>query len=228
MKRIRLSITIIALMALVGIRAHADPINIYVGGGSVTFTHNSGGGQNLSFSGLRLSTLDSSFNTPLTISSGAGGFLFNSAAGGQGYFAPLNAAFFTMGSTSSGIARGTIDSIQIIGATVGSSLTSFTLQLSFGNLSFQQCSTSNCTNSSTLMQFATAPAGSAVLHFSFQNTTATTVAQLLALGGTHSSTMSGEFDADSTSVTPEPASLALFGSGLLLLGLRIGRKKSKV
>lgn len=224
MKRILLLLTAAIAVVLIAIPASADPINIYVGSGSVNLVHNANGGQNFSFSSLRLLTFDTSNGTPLTISPGSGSLLFNSASGGQGYFAPLNGAYFTMGNTASGSARGTIDAIEILGATVGSNLTSFTLQLSFSRLSFQPCTANGCTNSDTLSQFATAPNGSAVLHFSFQNSTANSVPQLLALSGTHTSSMSGEFDADS-SVTPEPASLALFGTGLIAFGLRVCRKK---
>lgn len=226
MKAYWLVLVILIVLGCGGVRAYADPINIYVGAGTLSLVHNSGGGQNLSFSGNMLFTSDSSSGTPLTISPASGRFLFNSVSNGQGYFAPLSAASFTMGNANSGILKGGIDSIQIIGATVGSKLTSFTLQLSLSNMSFKSCTTNGCTDSDDLTQFSVSPTGSAVLHFSFQNTTATTVAQLLALSGTHTSTMSGEFDSDS-SVTPEPASLALFGTGLLALGVRLGRKAKK-
>ena len=225
MKVLRLVLVLVIALGFSGLRAYADAIDIYVGAGTVGLTQ-SGGGESLSFSGMKLFTSDSSLMTPLTISGGSGGFHFTGVSNGVGNFAPLSGATFSMGNSTSGITAGSINSIQIIGATVGSSLTTFSIQLTFNNLSFTGCTAASCTNSSTLQQLASAPNGSAILEFSFQNSTASTLAQLLNLKGTNSSTMSGEFDADS-SVTPEPASLALFGSGLVAFGLRISRRKKK-
>lgn len=207
---------------------HADTINVYIGGGTATFT-NTGSGQQIDFNNNALFSFgDTAFGTPLVISPGSGTFLFTSVSGDHGYFAPLSGASFTMGNSTSGIATGSISSIEIIGRTVGASQTSFTVQLTFDNLSFQPCSSSvSCVNSTVLQKLGISTNGTALLSVYFQNTTATDATQLLNLSGSNISSMSGEFDGN---VAPEPASLALFGTGLLVVGvkLRRGRKLKQI
>jgi len=225
-KVVQLFLGVALLAAMASVPAYADPINIYVNSGTVTFNATGSGGQYMSIANLLMSSGDLS-GKPISISPGAGTFNLNSVSGGVGYFAPLNGATVTLGNSSTGIVTGTISMIEIDLGGKAESLQGFTLALEFTNLHFQACSTLNCSNSSTLMEFAMAPYGDALLNFSFQKTTAANVAGLYDLTGRHSSSMSGELDADST-VTPESASLALFGTGLLVCGFRIYRPRKQL
>jgi len=230
-KQVSLCLAIALLLLAAGvIQAHADPISFGVSGptGGVTLVHDSGGGQYVSFSGLKLLVGDSAFNAPLAIYPGSGSFLFNNAS--TGGFAALNGAYLTMGNSVSGILLGTIDSIQVIGVAKGSSQTAFTLQLNLGSLSFQSCSTNGCSNSPTLQEYAHTNPGSAsgLISFTLNNSTASTMAGLYGLTGTHNDpSESGSFSGE-PDLALEPASLALFGTGLLICGIRICRPKKQL
>jgi len=224
-----LSLVAALLLVLGAAPAFAGPITFY-GSGSINISAQAGGGQNITFAGLELFGSDFPTSPQVTLSAGsAAAFLFNSASGGHGYFAPLSGANFSMGSTATGtatgIATGSISSIEILGAMTGSSMTSFSLQLNFGNLAFKSCSTVGCENNAVLQQFSTASVGDGLISFSLQNSVASSVAQLLGSSGTPGSTLQAQFESDS-SLTPEPASLALFGSGLLFCGLWICRQRT--
>lgn len=136
--------------------AVADPINVFLGGDSISFVHATGGGQNGPFPNLWPFTSDFSANTPLAMS---GGFHFNTVSSGIGYYTPLSRNTFQMSNASSGILTGSISSIQIIGATSGSTQASITEDLNLSNMNSKQCTTRDCTNNDTLGHFATACTG---------------------------------------------------------------------
>jgi hypothetical protein len=147
-----------------------------------------------------------------------------------GYFASNSAATLTIGNASSGILHGSLQMVEIdtnTSRTYPNGHGSFSLTLVLSNMSFSSCSTNGCTNSALLSSFAQLGNGSNAnntITFSFSSSTAGNAASLLALTGTHSTTAEGTLDSIWDTVTPEPASLALFGSCLLMAGMKLHRK----
>ena len=248
MKRFLVFATLFMILIVVRIPARADTVINFAssGGNGITFTHTTGG-EYITFSNLYVGsgyigdgssplTGDSSMNAPVVISPGAGGhFFLNSVSsdGLTGYFASNAAATLTIGNASSGIMKGSLSMIEIdtnTSPTHPNGHGSFALTLVLSNLSFSSCSTTGCTNSTLLQNFAQLGNGSNAsntLTFSFSSSTATNAASLLGLTGSHGTTVEGTLDSSLDSVAPEPASLALFGSCLLMAGTKIYRRAVK-
>jgi hypothetical protein len=245
MKRIYGFLAVVMVLIAIRVPAHADTVINFAssGGNGITFTQTSGG-QNLTFSNLYVDsgyigdgsndlTGDSAINSSVVISPGAGGhFYLNkvSSDGLTGYFASNAAATLTIGNASSGIMHGSLNMIEIDTNTSPSHPNghgSFALTLVLSNLSFSSCTLVGCTNSALLQNFAALGNGSNssnTLTFSFSSSTASNASSLLALSGTHGTTVEGTLDSVFDTVTPEPASLALFGSCLLMAGMKLHRR----
>jgi hypothetical protein len=218
--------------------AHADTVINFASysGNGITFTHASGG-ENMTFSNLYVGgATDSANATPVVISPGASGhFFLNSASsdGLTGYFASNSSASLTIGNASSGILQGSLQLVEIdtnTSRTYPNGHGSFSLTMVLNSMSFSSCTTVGCTNSTLLQNFAQFGNGSNAsdtITFSFSATTAANAASLLSLAGTHSTTTEGTLDSIWDTVTPEPASLALFGSCLLMAGVKLHRRVAK-
>ncbi len=78
-------------------------------------------------------------------------------------------------------------------------------------------------NSATLVAFGHSTTGEMNVSFTMANNVASSLAALMGMTGNHNNIgLSGTLDA-----TPEPASLALFGTGLLLVGIRLTRHRKR-
>lgn len=206
-------------------------INFASYGGNGISLSNTPGAQSATFSNLYVSALsDSANNAQLSISgSGAGGqFLFNSVSsdGLTGYFASnQNSGTINIGNTSSGILTGSLQLVEIDTTTTHAKPNgygAFTIELTLTNMSFAACTAKNCTNSALLQAFAIPGAAQNsydTLSFSFSGTT--NASTLLGLSVTRAATVQGSLDSDLDTLAPEPASLALFGSGFLLAGMKL-------
>jgi hypothetical protein len=248
MKRIYGFVGLIVILIAIRVPAHADTVINFAssGGNGITFTQTAGG-QNISFSNLYVDSGyigdgssdlngDSSINSAVVISPGAGGhFYLNSVSsdGLTGYFASNAAATLTIGNASSGILKGSLKMIEIdtnTSPTHPKGHGSFSLTLVLSNMTFSSCSTVGCTNSALLQNFAALGNGSNAsntLTFSFSSSTASNAGSLLSLTGTHGTTVEGTLDSVLDTVTPEPASLALFGSCLLMAGTKLYRRAAR-
>jgi hypothetical protein len=236
MKRSLVFLTLLMFLIVARVPARADTvINFTSGAGTgITFTKATGG-EDITFSTMTVATGymgddstnltgDSAMGTNVVISPGSGGHFFLSSAlsgGGTGYCTANSAATLTIGSISSGVLTGSLNMIQINSGGNGA----FSLTLMLSNLKFSACTTTGCTNSALLQSFAQLGSGNNstnTLAFTFYGGT-NTVASLLAITGSKSAPVAGTFD----SVSPEPASLALFGSCLLMAGMKLYRRGAK-
>lgn len=244
----KLSYAFLLVVLVVGlIPAHADTVIAFGAlSNGITFTPTAGG-QYVSFGGLKVGdnstdypafTGDSSFGTNVNISPGTGAhFFFNSvsADGMTGYFASNVSSNLTIGSNSSGYLRGSLSNIEIsttpkAGSTkIGNG--TFSLTLVLNNLTYTSCSSVGCTDSTLLKTFANIGNGgnaSNTLTFSFSGLSGNKNAStLMGLAAAKSSGVEGTFDSIYDTVTPEPASLALFGSCLLMAGMKLHRRAVK-
>jgi len=248
MKRIYCLFALLMILIASRVPARADTVINFAssGGNGITFTQTTGG-QYITFSNLYVDsgyigdgstdlTGDSAINAPVVISPGAGGHFYLdrvSSDGLTGYFASNTAASLTIGNAASGVLKGSLNMIEIDTNTSTSHPNghgSFSLTLVLSNMSFSSCTTVGCTNSALLQNFANLGNGtnaSNTLTFSFSSSTASNAASLLALSGTHGTTTEGTLDSIFDTVTPEPASLALFGSCLLMAGMKLHRRGAK-
>jgi len=234
MKRTCLLLASAICAVVLGASARADTVINFAsyGGNGITFTQTTGG-EYITFQNLYVSSTDSSANAPVVISPGSGGhFYLNSVSsdGLTGYFASNSAATLTIGDANSGILRGSLQMIEIdtnTSRTYPNGHGSFSLTLVISNMSFTSCTAVNCTNSQLLQNFALLGNGSNAsntLTFSFSSSTASNASSLLTLTGSHSTTLEGTLDSIYDTVTPEPASLALLGSCLLMAGIKLHRR----
>ena len=141
---------------------------------------------------------DSAFNTSIS------GLTFDYTNAGT--FSPTTQAI-SIGSTSSGILTGTVTFVSLTSNGSGG----FSLNIGLGGLTFASCSTGGCTNSALLSAFGTA--GNGILTFQFVSGTGPqSINDLLNLPtGTAAFT---SFSGTLANV-PEPATLAMFGTGLV-------------
>ncbi len=175
----------------------------------------------ITFSGLTDSNLgDALDGTAVTISpSNSSGFVFdqlvgNSATapynGGTGYFASnANGGSISVGNATTGKLNGNIDFVEITSNDTGS----FTVNVGLNNL----ITTSG--TSALMTSLVGSNNGNGTLTFQFtagngpQN-----LYQLLNISGTANTSVSGSV------AVPEPATLAMLGAGLLLLGTFLRRR----
>jgi len=238
MKRFYVFMALATILVVGAASAHADTVINFASyaGNGITFTQTAGG-QYMTFSNLYVGGASDSGNaTPVVISPGAGShFLLNSASsdGLTGFFASNSKASLTIGNASSGVLTGTLNMIEIdtnTSRTYPNGHGSFSLTLVLSNMSFSSCTTVGCTSSTLLQNFAQLGNGSNAqntITFSFASSLASNSSSLLGLTGTHSTTVEGTLDSMYDTVTPEPASLALFGSCLLLVGKKLCRRVAK-
>jgi hypothetical protein len=150
---------------------------------------------------------DSAFNAPIS------GLTFDYT--NTGTFSPTTQTI-TVGNSSSGILSGTVTYVSLTSNGSGG----FSLNIGLNGLTFANCSTGGCTNSALLSAFGTA--GNGILTFQFVSGTGPQgINDLLNLpaGTAAFTTFSGTL-----ANVPEPATLAMFGSGLLALVGTIRRR----
>lgn len=240
MKPIHCLIRLLFVMVFVQGVVFADTVINFAssGGNGITLTKTTGG-EYLTFSNLYIGSgsiagtnlsSDSAMNAPVTISPGAGGhFYMNSVStdGLTGYFASNSAATITIGNASSGYLTGSLGMIELDTNTstkYPNGHGSFTLSLTLTNMKYT-CGT-GCTYSNLLSTFAATGNGTnnAYDTITFTFNSKTNVSSLLGMNG--STTAAGSLDSFYDTVAPEPASLALFGSCLLMAGIKV-RQRSK-
>lgn len=242
MKRVFVFTALIVIVIAGRTPARADTVINFAsyGGNGITFTQTTGG-EYTAFSNLYVGsgsiaggqlTGDSALNTPVTISPGAGGHFYLdsvSSDGLTGYFASNSNATLTIGNGSSGILTGSLQMVEIdtnTSKTYPNGHGSFSLTLVLSNMSFSSCTTTGCTNSTLLQNFSQLGNGSNAsntITFSFSSSTASNASSLLSLTGTHATTVEGTLDSIYNTVTPEPASLVLLGSCLMMMGTKLYR-----
>ena len=204
-------------------------------GNGITFTKTTGG-EYMTFSNLKVGSgeiggvsysSDSAMNTPITISPGVGGhFFMNSVSsdGLTGYFASNSNATIQIGNAASGYLTGSLSMVELDTNTstkYPKGHGGFTLTLNLANMSYT-CG-SGCTSSTLLRTFAATGSGTnnAYNSITFTFNGLTNVSSLLNTTG--STTAAGSLDSYFDTVTPEPVSLALFGSCLLAMGAKFRR-----
>jgi len=207
----RKTILLIALaMVFVGfsVSAHADTINVssnFSNGISLTPT---AGGQTVKF----LSGISADVNgviVPLTIN-GSFTFLQSNENVGAQTDTSSSTGTFTLGNATTGILKGDITSVKI-----GEINGGFTIALALTSLSYSG-------PGNAVLQSFLGPNDQGTLNFTvLANETLT---QLLNGPGTKGEILSGKL----VSAVPEPVTLALFGSGLLLSGKKLlAKEKAK-
>jgi hypothetical protein len=243
MKRYYAFLALVMILVAGRLPAHADTVINFAstGGNGITITQTTGG-QYLTFSNLQVNSGsiagndqsgDSAMNAPVTVSAGTGGhFLLNSVSsdGLTGYFASNSAASLKIGDAASGTLTGSLQMIEINTQSQTSRGATFSITLVLNNLSFASCTAVNCTNSTLLSNFAQLGNGSNssnALSFTFTGIKVTSASSLLSSTGTHGTSLAGSLDSFYDTVTPEPASLALFGSCLLMAGMKLHRRVTK-
>ena len=245
MNRLYAFLSVVITILIVGqVPAHADTVINFAssGGNGITVTQTAGG-EYLSFGNLYVNSgsiagndesSDSSMNSPVIISPGAGGHFYLdsvSSDGLTGYFASNSAATIQIGTSANsgaGLLTGTLSMIEINTTGITTRGASFSITLVLTNMTYA-CGT-GCTNSALLSNFAQLGNGSNssnAITFTFTGIGVTSVSALAKLSGTHGTSLAGSLDSFYDTVTPEPASLVMFGSCLLVAGITLCRREAK-
>jgi len=237
MKRFCIFSALVVILVAGCLPANADTVINFASfsGNGITFNRTSGG-EYINFSNLYVGGASDSANaTSVVISPGAGQFFLNSVSsdGLTGYFATNSSSTLNIGNATSGVLSGSLQMVEIDTNTshqYPNGHGSFSLTLVLSDMLFHSCTATGCTNSALLEKFAQLGNGSNAyntLTFSFSASTASNARSLLGLTGANSTTVEGTLDSTLNTVTPEPVSLALFGTGLLMAGIKIRRGVAK-
>lgn len=209
-----------ALVLMAGGTAQADDISFSGGVGISQSGTLSSPAVNFTFFGMTVTpgTLggDALEGTAVSITPDTA-FSFTSISGGAGLFSP-NSGTITLGNSILGTITGDIDFVMITSTGVPGS---FAIQVALSNLNITPGT------SGVISALVGSQNGTGVLTFQFTAPSGTTLFDLLTMGlgvGTLGDVNSMTRSMSGSVAVPEPASLALLGSGLLMGGGFIRRK----
>jgi hypothetical protein len=215
------------LISICATSAMADSLSIsFASGfqGGVTLSNNGSGGINFAFSNANVSgatpifdSLNSFPNNPFTIGPG---IVLNGASAFT--TSSTSVQIGNSDSTMAGLLTGNINFITI--SQTNGSPGAFAINISLTNVDYS-CA-DGCVSSNVLSSLAFGAAGNLTFTFGFTNGPQT-MDDLLAIASTPDSTFKSAGYTGTINTVPEPASLALFGSGMLAGGSFVRRKFKK-